>query len=131
MAARILVVEDNEDNMRLMVYLLRSFGYEPELAADGAEGILRAAELRPDLILMDIQMPEVDGYEATVAIRKATIGPGPTIVAVTASAMLSDRERISEAGFDGYITKPITPETFLPEVEAFIPEQLRARRGAG
>ena len=125
MAASILVVEDNADNMQLMHYLLKAFGYEPLLARSGAEGIRLARERRPDLVLMDVQMPEMDGYQATEAI-KSELDACP-VIAVTAFAMVGDERRIMARGFDGYISKPITPDTFVAEIEAFLPEELRDR----
>jgi CheY-like chemotaxis protein len=126
MGATILVVEDNRDNKELMQYLLNAFGYAPLLAAGGAEGIRLAQEHRPDLILMDLQMPEMDGYEATAEIRKAAGIDGCTIVAVTAFAMVGDQQRILSSGFDGYISKPIAPDTFVTQVESFLSPDLRA-----
>jgi two-component system, cell cycle response regulator DivK len=82
------------------------------------------------VILMDVQMPEMDGYEATAVIRRDPKLAGTPIVAVTAFAMVGDGDRILASGFDGYISKPIAPETFVSEVEAFIPEQLRVHRAA-
>jgi len=128
MAASILVVEDNADNMELMQYLLKAFGYQPLLATSGAEGVRLARERRPDLVLMDVQMPEMDGYQATKAI-KSELDACP-VIAVTAFAMVGDRRRIMERGFDGYISKPITPDTFVTEIEAFLPEELRDRSSA-
>jgi CheY-like chemotaxis protein len=118
----ILVIEDNEDNIRLLDYVLRAYGYEPLLATDGAEGLRVALERRPDLILLDIRMPRMDGYEVAARIRRAGL-EGTKVVAVTASAMVGDRERIAAAGFDGYIQKPIDPETFIADVERFLPER--------
>ena len=127
MEASILVVEDNRDNMELMDYLLTAFGYSPMLALGGAEAVRRAREQPPDLILMDLQMPEMDGHEARAEIRKEPRLDGCTIVAVTAFAMLGDQERILAAGFDGYISKPIAPESFVAHVERFLPPDLHAR----
>jgi CheY-like chemotaxis protein len=118
----ILVIEDNEDNIRLLDYVLRAYGYEPMLATDGAEGLRVALDRRPDLILLDIRMPRMDGYEVAARIRRAGL-EGTKVVAVTASAMVGDRERIAAAGFDGYIQKPIDPETFIADVERFLPER--------
>ena len=126
MNAAILVVEDNRDNMELMEYLLTSFGYAPVLATGGAEAVRRAREQPPDLILMDLQMPEMDGHEARDEIRKQPGLEGCTIGAVTAFAMLGDQERIIAAGFDGYISKPIAPESFVAEVERFLAPELHA-----
>mgnify|MGYP000891251311 FL=1 len=122
--ARILVVEDNEDNMTLIAYLLRAHGFFPELAYSGADGIAIALEQRPQLILLDILMPEMDGYEVATAVRGHAELAGVRIVAVTASAMVGDRERIVAAGFDGYIQKPIDPERFIGEVQRFLPAEL-------
>ena len=106
---KILVVEDTEDNRQILRDLLSMAGYEMVEAHDGAEGVEKAAEHRPDLILMDIQMPVMDGFETTAAIRtreKETGGHLP-IVALTAHAMKGDEEKARAAGCDGYITKPI------------------------
>jgi CheY-like chemotaxis protein len=123
----ILVVDDNRDNMELMQYLLKAFGYEPLAATSGAEAIRLVREKRPDLILMDIQMPEMDGFEATEAIRREPTLEECPVVAVTAYAMVGDQQRILSSGFEGYISKPITPETFVAQVEAFLPSELRIK----
>ncbi|MDX6679225.1 MAG: hypothetical protein QOH83_2641 [Solirubrobacteraceae bacterium] len=116
------MIEDNEDNIRLVDYVLRAYGYEPLLATDGAEGLRIALERRPDLVLLDIRMPRMDGYEVAARLKQARL-EGTKVVAVTASAMVGDRERIAAAGFHGYIQKPIDPETFIAEVERFLPER--------
>ena len=116
----ILVIEDNEDNIRLLDYVLRAYGYEPLLATDSEEGLRIALDRRPDLILLDLRMPRMDGYEVAARLRQAGL-EGTKVVAVTASAMVGDRERIAAAGFDGYIQKPIEPETFIADVERFLP----------
>jgi CheY-like chemotaxis protein len=123
----ILVVDDNHDNMELMQYLLKAFGYEPLSAATGAEAVRVARDKRPHLILMDIQMPEMDGYEAAEAIKRETNLKECPLVAVTAFAMVGDETRILSSGFAGYISKPITPETFVAQVEAFLPSELRKK----
>ncbi len=120
MSARILLVEDNADNMTLLDYLLRAHGYEPVLARDGQEALRIAIEMRPDLILLDIRMPVIDGYQVAATVRSTPGLERTRIVAVTASAMVGDRERIAAAGFDGYIQKPIDPETFLARIEPFL-----------
>ncbi len=130
MGAAILVVEDNRDNMELMEYLLTAFGYTPTLASGGADAVRRAREQPPDLILMDLQMPDMDGHEARDEIRREPGLAGCTIVAVTAFAMLGDQERILAAGFDGYISKPIAPERFVTQVERFLAPELHASRDA-
>jgi CheY-like chemotaxis protein len=125
MTASILLVEDNGDNRALMQYLLQARGYDPLLGRSGAEGIELAVEHRPELILMDIQMPEMDGFEAAAEIRKRDGLSTTTMVAVTALAMVGDQERVLTGGFNGYIEKPLSPETFVDQVEAFLPSELR------
>jgi CheY-like chemotaxis protein len=129
-AARILIVEDNPANLALMDYLLRAFGYTPLQARDGEEGVNTAVRERPDLILMDVQLPKLTGSEALKRIRDLDTRAFP-IVAVTALAMVGDRERVMAEGFDGYLSKPITPETFVTEVEAFLRPELRVSRSGG
>ena len=114
------MIEDNEDNIRLLDYVLRAYGYEPMLATDSADGLRIALDRRPDLILLDLRMPGMDGYEVAARLRQAGL-EGTKVVAVTASAMVGDRERIAAAGFDGYIQKPIEPETLIADVERFLP----------
>ena len=128
MTTRILIVEDNQTNLALMEYLLRSFGYEVLSARDGEEGVAVALRERPDLILMDIQLPKLTGFESAARIRAAEAMPQVPIIAVTAFAMVGDRERVLAAGFDGYLSKPITPETFVDEVEVFLPPAQRVVR---
>jgi two-component system cell cycle response regulator len=120
MPSRILVVEDNQDNLDLIAYLLRAYGFSPQLAQTGPEGLRIAGEERPELILLDIRMPGMDGYEVAAAIRGMPALAHTRVVAVTASAMVGDRERITAAGFDGYIQKPIDPETFLQTLQPFL-----------
>ena len=116
----ILVIEDNEDNLELIDYVLRAHWISPLLALSGTEGLRIAAEQRLDLILLDIRMPEMDGYEVVARLRRMP-ELGHAVVAVTASAMAHDRERIAAAGFDGYISKPIDPLTFLEQLQPFLP----------
>jgi two-component system cell cycle response regulator DivK len=129
MSARILIIEDNPPNRALMAYLLRAFGHAVLTADDGEEGAAIAGRERPDLILMDLQMPNVNGTEARRRIRTLDALNGVPIIAVTAFAMVGDRERLLAEGFDGYLSKPINPETFVGEIEAFLPAQLRASSG--
>ncbi|MHB2020399.1 MAG: response regulator [Candidatus Xenobia bacterium] len=126
MAARILIVEDHPTNLQLMVYLLHAFGYSLLSAPDGAAGLEAAAQERPDLILCDVHLPRVDGYEVARRLKQDPLLRKIPLVAVTALAMVGDRERLLEAGFDGYIGKPITPETFVGEVEKFLRDDLRS-----
>jgi two-component system cell cycle response regulator len=125
-AARILVVEDNRNSNELMCYLLRHFGHTVFSAIDGQQGIEAAARERPDLILMDLQMPRLGGFEAAWRLAADADLAAIPRVAVTAYAMLGDRERVLEQCFDGYISKPIDPERFVEQVEAFIPASIRS-----
>lgn len=105
---RILVVEDNPLNLKLVRDVLEYAGYEVVDAGTGEEGIEVAARLRPDLVLMDLQLPGIDGTEALRRLRKGVLDPGVPVVAVTALAMPSDRAAAEDAGFDGWIEKPIS-----------------------
>lgn len=125
MSARILVVEDNPESLALMTYLLRYAGYTPDAAEDGERGLAAARKNPPDLVVMDVQMPTLDGYQAAAAMKSDPGLRHTPIVAVTAYAMVGDRERIMRAGFDGYITKPIDVETFVGRIEAFLDPALR------
>lgn len=127
MPARILVVEDNVANLELMSYLLRAEGHVPTTAGDGMAGLQVALRDEFDLILSDILMPRLDGYELVRRLRSDAKLSKTKIVAVTALAMVGDRERILGAGFDGYLAKPIDPETFVRDVEMFLPPDRRSR----
>jgi CheY-like chemotaxis protein len=126
MAARVLLIEDNPANLALMQYLLKASGYTTLTAADGREGVAVARGASPDIILMDLQMPVMNGYEAARQLKEVPELRGVPIIAVTAFAMVGDRDKILARGFDGYIAKPITPERFVSEVEGFIGSALRA-----
>lgn len=117
---RILVVEDNEKNMYLISFLLESSNYEVIKADRGKKGVEAAIKEKPDLILMDIQLPDIDGLEATRRIRKSKQGKEIPIIAVTSYAMSGDRERLMEGGCTGYIEKPINIKTFLSEVKKYL-----------
>ena len=103
-----------------MLYLLQAFGHQVSGARDGAEGIDSARQQRPDLILLDIHMPKMDGYEVARRLRDDPDCRSIPIVAVTALAMVGDREKLLASGFDGYISKPIEPETFSARVQEFL-----------
>jgi len=122
MSLSILVVEDNKDNMALIDYLLRAHGYAPLLARTGEKGLEVAMRERPDVILLDIRLPGIDGYQVAARLRREPTLATTRIVAVTASVMADDRERISSAGLDGIIPKPIEPETFIDQLEQFLPD---------
>ena len=122
MSKRILVIEDTEDNRQIIRDLLSSAGYEMIEAVDGVEGVAMAERERPDLILMDIQLPGIDGYEATRRIRALPeIGRMP-IIAVTSYALSGDETKAREAGCDGYVAKPFSPRQLLAKVREFLPE---------
>ena len=119
--ARILIIEDNRTNMELMAYLVTAFGHTPLMAFDGDSGVRQARDTSPDLILCDVHLPKLDGC-GVVGLLKADPQLRRTpVLAVTALAMLGDRERLLAAGFDGYIGKPIEPEQFVGQLEPFLP----------
>lgn len=115
---RVLVVEDNQANIYLIDFILSQSGYGVIKAVSGEEGVELALKEKPDLILMDIQLPGIDGLEATKRIRSAERDAHMPIVALTSFAMTGDRERALAAGCTGYIEKPINPDTFVREIEA-------------
>ncbi|WUR15081.1 EAL domain-containing protein [[Empedobacter] haloabium] len=124
MSARILIIEDNPTNMELMVYLLRAFGYTPLSASDGEEGVAVARRERPDLIICDVHLPKLDGYGVVAALKADAGTRAIPALAVTALAMVGDRERLLAAGFDGYIGKPIEPDSFVTQIESFLPGEM-------
>ena len=126
MVARVLLVEDNPANLSLMQYLLQASGYTTLTATDGRQGVAVAQRESPDVILMDLQLPIMNGYEAARLVKEVPALRGVPIIAVTAFAMVGDRDKILARGFDGYIAKPITPERFVSEVEGFIASARRA-----
>jgi two-component system cell cycle response regulator DivK len=116
----ILIIEDNDQNLYLATFILEKHGYKVHAARDGHEGVVRAARVKPDLILLDIQLPGMDGYAVARHLRANPDLAHVPIVAVTSYAMPGDREKALEAGCTGYIEKPIDPETFLQQVEHHI-----------
>ena len=116
--ARILVVEDNPDNMVLTVMLLESVGHAVLMAVDAEAGLTLARAEQPDLILMDIQLPGMDGLEATALLKQDDATRAVPVIALTALAMKGDEERIRAAGCDGYIAKPIGIQDFLATIAA-------------
>ncbi len=122
MSKKILIVEDTEDNRQILRDLLGMAGYTLFEARDGAEGVARAAEHRPDLILMDIQMPVMDGYEATRRIKANPELKAIPIVAVTSYALSGDEQKTRDAGCDAYIAKPYSPRQMLAKVRELIGE---------
>lgn len=120
MSKRILVIEDNEDNRRIVRDLLTSVGYEIIEAITGAEGVDAAAEQHPDLILMDIQLPGMDGYEATRRIKATPALNDIPIIAVTSYALSGDDVKAFEAGCDGYVSKPFSPRALLGKIREYL-----------
>ncbi len=117
---RVLVIDDNPANLELVVYLLRAFGHEVEGHDDGTSGLEAARTGRFSIVLTDILMPGIDGYEFARRFKSDASLLSTPLVALTALAMGGDRERIAGAGFDGCITKPIDPQDFVAEVESYL-----------
>ncbi|HEX2093222.1 MAG TPA: response regulator [Longimicrobiaceae bacterium] len=116
----VLLVEDNEDNRTVYRTILEHFGYEVIEARNGEDGIRMAREDHPDLILMDISIPLVDGWEATKILKADPATSGIPIIALTAHALATDRAKAQEVGCDGYLAKPCEPRRVVAEVEKFI-----------
>src|SRR5919108_1268159 len=130
MPARILIIEDNPANLDLMAYLLRAHRHVSFTANDGEEGLATARLEMPDLIVCDIQLPGMDGYVVARQIKADAALRAIPLVAVTAFAMVGDRDKVLASGFDGCISKPIEPETFVDQVEAFLQPHQRSSRAA-
>lgn len=121
MKGTILVIEDNEKNLYLVTFILEKYDYKVVQARDGQTGIALARQIKPDLILLDIQLPIMDGYAVAHELTvDGELGVIP-VVAVTSYAMQGDRERILAAGCVGYIEKPIDPRTFMTEISRYLP----------
>jgi len=116
----VLLVEDNEDNIIVYSTILQHFGYRVMEALNGEEGIAKARTEQPDLILMDISIPVIDGWEATQVLKRDPKTRRIPIIALTAHALASDREKAMEVGCDSYLAKPCEPKTVVSEVERFI-----------
>ena len=121
MSKRILVVEDQEDNRRIVRDLLTSAGYEMIEAVTGEDGVAVAERERPDLILMDIQLPGLDGYEATRQTKANPALRQIPIIAVTSYALSGDEAKARAAGCDGYVTKPFSPRQLLVKIREYLP----------
>lgn len=117
---KILVIEDNETNMYLICFILRNNGHEVIEAWNGHAGIELIVKEKPDLVIMDIQLPDIDGMETTRRIRDLEeVGDTP-VVALTSHAMTGDREKALNAGCTGYLEKPINPDTFMEDIEKYL-----------
>ena len=119
----ILVVEDNERNLKLLRDVLEYGGYDVRAARTAEDGIALAVSEPPDLVLMDLQLPGIDGMEALRQLRESPRTAAIPVVAVTAQAMKQDRERVRQAGFDGYVEKPISVRAFPDQVRRFLPAE--------
>lgn len=120
MKHKILIIEDNEQNMYLMTFLLKNYGYEIVQAYNGKDGIRLAREIKPDVIFLDIQLPEINGYQVAEELRKDHSLNNVPIIAVTSYAMSGDKEQILAAGATGYIEKPINPDTFISQLQEYL-----------
>ena len=125
MSGTVLVVEDNEQNLYLVRFLLEGAGWTVVAAVDGPRALAEARSGRFDLVLLDIQLPGMDGHAVARELRRIPALDGVPIVAVTSYAMLGDRERCLEAGCTGYVEKPINPDTFLDEVVSYVRPEVR------
>ena len=128
MAAHILIVEDHPASLELLQYLLQAAGYTTLQATDGGEAINLLDAQRPDLVICDMQLPEVSGYEVASHLKGNPALCRIPIVAVTAFSMVGDRDKVLSSGFDGYFSKPIEPENFVAQMETFLPPALRSGR---
>ena len=117
---KVLVIEDNQDNLRIVNYALKRAGYDVIAAVSGEEGYEMAVRERPFFILMDINLPGMDGIETTNRIRNSGVDGSIPIIAITSYAMTGDRERIMAAGCNGYIEKPIDPITIVEQIHRII-----------
>ena len=129
MAVTVLVVEDNAQNLYLATYLLETAGYRVLACSDGLGGVALAKAELPDIVLMDILLPGVDGYEATRRLKSDPATAGISVVALTAYSMEGDEQAALVVGCDGYIGKPIDPSDFVAKVTSFL-ERRAARGGA-
>jgi CheY-like chemotaxis protein len=121
-AKTVLLIEDNEQNVYLMKFLLNAHELEVTVARDGHEGIRLAETLSPDIILLDIQLPTITGYDVARILREDDRFDDVPIIAVTSYAMPGDREKAVTAGCNGYIEKPINPDTFINQLNEYLPD---------
>ena len=124
--ARVLVIEDHPASLDLMTYLLHAFGHMTLTACDGTHGVETARRETPDVIICDVHLPTMDGYQVARLLKADAALSRIPLIAVTALAMVGDRAKVLAAGFDGYITKPIAPEVFVAQVEALLPLKHRS-----
>lgn len=127
MIARILVIEDDPASLELISYLLCAHGYATTTASRGDEGLATARAIRPDLIICDVQLPGLDGYAIAAQLKADDALKSVPLVALTALAMVGDRERVLAAGFDAYLSKPIDPLHFVENIDPLLKPELRRR----
>lgn len=121
MTTRVLVIEDDPASLELMFYLLSAHGYATATAERGDDGLASIRSLRPDLVICDIQLPGMDGYAIAAQLKADAALRTVPLVAVTALAMVGDREKVLAAGFDAYVSKPIDPSSFIAQIEPLLP----------
>ncbi len=121
--SKVLIIEDNENNMELISFILELAGYETLKAFNGKDGIFSATHANPDFVLLDIQLPDMDGSEVLIAIRENQSTAELPIIAVTSYAMSGDREVLIAKGCTGYIEKPINPETIISDIKQILESQ--------
>ena len=129
MSRTVLLIEDNEQNRYLATFLLEAHGYTVVSAGDGASGIALAEKMVPDLVLLDVQLPKMDGHEVARRLRSIRSLRATPIIAVTSYAMVGDREKSLGAGCNGYIEKPIDPDTFVAEIQRVVESVAQGERG--
>lgn len=125
MKDKILVIEDNEQNMYLVTYILERYNFLVIQARNGAEGVALAGDHMPEMILLDIQLPVMDGYTVARELRKINTLDKTPIIAITSYAMPGDREQAIKAGCSGYIEKPINPDTFISQIREYLKSDSR------
>ena len=125
MSTRILIIEDNPTHLELMTYLLSAYGHSVGAAESGSRAMDALNRERPDLILCDVQLPDIDGFGIARRLKSHPEFRSIPLVAVTALAMAGDCDRLIAAGFDGYLSKPIDPEKFIQQMELFLTNRCR------
>lgn len=128
MKLKALIIEDNEQNMYMLSFLLQKNNYEVVQAFNGLDGLTAARFNKPDVILLDIQLPEMNGYEVAEELRRIRILNLVPIIAVTSHAMVGDREKAMESGATGYIEKPIDPDNFIQRMESYFNSELLQKK---
>ena len=116
----VLVIEDNPNNLYMIRFILKKHGFEVTEADTGQKGVAKAIEEKPDIILMDIQLPDIDGFEATRRIRESEEAAGIPVIALTSYAMTGDREKALSLGCTGYIEKPIDPDKIIAQIKEYL-----------